>query len=214
MPRFREPVSGFTHLGGMVAAAAGMAVLLQGAMNKGSFDQILSFAVYGTSLISLYCASALYHLLVVSDEWLDFWRRIDHIMIYVLIAGTYTPVCLLTIGDQLGWILLAAVWGIAAAGIGISIIWRQAPQSFFNAVYTIMAIIIIGFIPLLVAWMPLAQLVWLTAGYLVYIIGAVIYLTHSPGQNLFDGFGSHEIFHLFVLGGSFCHYWLMYLYLV
>ena len=168
----------------------------------------------GLSLISLYGASALYHLPVVSEEWLAFLRRIDHIMIYVLIAGTYTPICLLTIGDPLGWILLSVVWFIAVVGIIMAIIWRQAPQSFFNAFYILMVVMIIGFIPLLVALMPPEQLLWMALGYLVYIIGAVIYLTHSASLNLRPGFGSHEIFHIFVLAGSCCHYWLMYLYII
>jgi hemolysin III len=203
--RIREPVNGGSHLLGLLLASAGTALLLR--MASGPW-QLVAFAVYGTTLILLYGASTLYHLLPLSDRPLRALRTLDHIAIYFLIAGTYTPIALITLHSPLGWALLAAVWLIAVAGIPFKLFFLDAPVWVSTATYLAM-----GYLAL-VAVVPLARavslngLLWLIAGGLAYTIGAVIYARQRPDP--FPGrFGHHEIWHLLVLTGSACHFAFM-----
>jgi hemolysin III len=203
--RIREPVNGASHLLGLLLASAGTALLVR--MASGPW-QLAAFAVYGTTLILLYGASTLYHLLPLSDRPLRALRTLDHIAIYFLIAGTYTPIALITLHSPLGWTLLAAVWLIAVAGIPFKLFFLDAPVWISTATYLAM-----GYLAL-VAVVPLARavslngLLWLIAGGLAYTIGAVIYSRQRPDP--FPGrFGHHEIWHLLVLTGSACHFAFM-----
>jgi hemolysin III len=203
--RIREPVNGASHLVGLLLASAGTVLLLR--MAKGPW-QVAAFSVYGATLILLYAASTLYHLLPVSDRPLRALRTLDHIAIYFLIAGTYTPIALITLHSPLGWALLAAVWLIAVAGIPFKLFFLDAPVWISTATYLAM-----GYLAL-VAVVPLARavslpgLLWLMAGGLAYTIGAVIYSRQRPDP--FPGrFGHHEIWHLLVLAGSACHFAFM-----
>jgi hemolysin III len=203
--RIREPVNGASHLLGLLLASAGTALLLR--MASGPW-QLVAFAVYGTTLILLYGASTLYHLLPLSDRPLRALRTLDHIAIYFLIAGTYTPIALITLHSPLGWALLAAVWLIAVAGIPFKLFFLDAPVWVSTTTYLAM-----GYLAL-VAVVPLARavsisgLLWLIAGGLAYTIGAVIYSRQRPDP--FPGrFGHHEIWHLLVLTGSACHFAFM-----
>jgi hemolysin III len=203
--RIREPVNGASHLLGLLLASAGTVLLLR--MANGPW-QLAAFSVYGATLILLYGASTLYHLLAVSDRSLRALRTLDHIAIYFLIAGTYTPIALVTLHGALGWALLAAVWLIAVAGIPFKLFFLDAPVWVSTASYLAM-----GYLAL-VAVVPLARavsvtgLLWLMAGGLAYTIGAVIYSRQRPDP--FPGrFGHHEIWHLLVLAGSACHFAFM-----
>lgn len=199
--RFREPFNAWSHLVGLVLAAAGTALLLRLADSRG---RLIAFAVYGGSLILLYAASTLYHALHLSPRRLRSLRTLDHIAIYFLIAGTYTPVSLLTLADTGGPALLATSWGIAAAGIPFKIRWLDAPVWISTATYLVM-----GYLALL-AVVPISQavgwggLAWLVAGGLAYTVGAVIFASGRPNPR--PGFGHHEIWHLLVLIGSGCHF--------
>lgn len=203
--RIREPVNGVSHLVGLLLAAAGTILLLRLARGPG---QLLAFAIYGTTLILLYGASTLYHSLPLSERPLRALRTLDHIAIYFLIAGTYTPVALVTLNGKLGWTILAAVWLIALAGIPFKLFFLDAPVWLSTATYLGM-----GYLAL-VAVVPLARavsyegLAWLIAGGIAYTVGAVIYARERPDP--FPGrFGHHEIWHLLVLAGSGCHYAFM-----
>jgi hemolysin III len=203
--RIREPVNGASHLVGLLLASAGTVLLLRMASGP---RQSAAFAVYGATLILLYSASTLYHLLPLSDRPLRALRTLDHIAIYFLIAGTYTPIALITLHSPLGWALLAAVWLIAVAGIPFKLFFLDAPVWVSTATYLTM-----GYLAL-VAVVPLARavsisgLLWLIAGGLAYTIGAVIYSRQRPDP--FPGrFGHHEIWHLLVLTGSACHFAFM-----
>jgi hemolysin III len=203
--RIREPVNGGSHLLGLLLASAGTILLLR--MARGPW-QLAAFAVYGATLILLYGASTLYHLLPLSDRPLRALRTLDHIAIYFLIAGTYTPIALITLHSALGWALLATVWLIAVAGIPFKLFFLDAPVWVSTATYLAM-----GYLAL-VAVVPLARavsingLLWLVAGGLAYTIGAVIYSRQRPDP--FPGrFGHHEIWHLLVLTGSACHFAFM-----
>ena len=203
--RFREPVNAWSHLVGLVLAAAGTALLLHLARGPA---QRLAFGVYGGSLMLLYAVSTLYHALPLPGHRLRKLRTLDHIAIYFLIAGTYTPVALVTLHGSAGMVLLAAAWAIALAGIPFKIWWLDAPVWLSTATYLAM-----GYMALLAA-APLARavsvagLAWLVAGGLAYTVGAIIFARERPDP--FPGrFGHHEIWHLMVLAGSGCHFAFM-----
>jgi len=156
----------------------------------------------------LYTASTLYHALNLPKNKIEILQKIDHMMIYVLIAGTYTPVCLTALRGVWGWSLFACIWSIAVIGILLKIFWFNAPRWLSTLFYIGMGwMVIIAFVPLVNAISP-QGLNWLVAGGLLYTIGGIIYATKWPKINL-KYFGFHELFHLFVLGGSICHFWFM-----
>ena len=200
--RIREPFNAGSHLVGLLLAAVGTWFLLRAA-NDGT--QLLAFAVYGATLILLYAASTVYHGLALGPAGLRRLRTLDHIAIYFLIAGTYTPVAMITLHDSGGPILLTASWAIAAAGIPFKIRWLDAPVWISTVTYLGM-----GYLAL-VAVVPLGRavgaggLAWLVAGGIAYTVGAVIYASERP--NPFPGrFGHHGLWHLLVLAGSACHF--------
>lgn len=211
--KIKDSFSGFSHLAGAVLSVAGLFLLVRYALENGTVWHIVSFSIFGTSLILLYTASSLYHLLTVSEKGTKILRKIDHMMIYVLIAGTYTPVCLIPLRGGWGWSLLISIWGIAMAGIILKVLWFNVPRRLYTFFYLLMGwLIVIAFIPL-VKTMPAAAIFWLVAGGLLYTTGAIIYGTKWPKLKL-KGFGFHEVFHIFVLYGSFCHFWMMFRYIV
>lgn len=203
--RIREPFNAGSHLVGLVLAAAGTWFLLREADSR---TQLLAFAVYGATLILLYAASTVYHGLPLSPAGLRRLRTLDHIAIYFLIAGTYTPVAMVTLQDSGGPALLAASWGIAAAGIPFKVRWLEAPVWISTATYLGM-----GYLAL-VAVVPLTRavgaggLAWLVAGGIAYTIGAVIYARERPNP-LPGRLGHHGLWHLLVLTGSACHFAFM-----
>ena len=206
----REPVNTFTHLAGALLAGVGFVVLLLIAVENESARQLVSFSIFGGSLFATFCASAFYHSLRLSERGVAHLRRIDQMMVYVLIAGTYTPICLILLRGALGLGLLIVVWSIAAVGVMQTVVWTRAPHWVSNTLYLGMgwiALIIVG--PLLRAAPPRFFL-WLLAGGVIYTVGAVILALHWP--RVAKGalprlFGSHEIWHLCVIGGSCAHYW-------
>lgn len=206
MPRLKDPVSGLTHLGGALLSVAGLVVLVCLAARRGTPWHTVSFAIFGTSLILLYTASSLYHLLVLGPRPTRALRRLDHCMIFVLIAGTYTPVCLVPLRGPWGWSLLGSVWGLALAGVVLKLLWLEAPRWLSATLYVALGwLVVTASVPLVHA-LPTAALLWLLGGGLFYSTGAIIYATKWP--RLAQGFGFHEVFHLFVLAGSLSHYWL------
>lgn len=206
--KIREPFNGFSHLAGAVLSVLGLIFLIRCALNYGTARYLVSFIIFGSSLILLYSASALYHLVQISDKVTTVLRYIDHMMIYVLIAGTYTPICLISLQGIKGTILLVSIWVMAAAGIIVTGFWLDAPRYLSTLIYAIMGWLVIVALPNLIPAITLPGFVWLLAGGVLYSIGAVIYGLKRPNlPNKLLGF--HEIFHLFILAGSFCHYWLI-----
>jgi len=203
---FREPFSGLSHLFAAFAAIAGLCILTVNATLHGDIWHITSFAIFGSSMILLFMASAMYHLLPVSEQAQKVWKRIDHMMIFVLIAGTYTPFCLVTLRDSVGWTLLAVIWGLAFMGILLKIFWIHAPRWLSTLIYIGMGWMILFAISPLSENLSESALHWLIAGGLSYTGGAVIYATKWPNPYP-RHFGFHEIWHLFVIGGAFCHFW-------
>lgn len=209
----REPGSAITHLIAMLLACAASTPLLIKCALSGNFSLFVAMAVFIISMILLYGASTLYHSVSVPDRILKIFRKIDHMMIFVLIAGTYTPVCLIVLGGTQGYTLLAAVWGIALVGMIINICWITCPKWFSSLIYIAMGWVCVFVFGSLLSTLPTAAFLWLLAGGIIYTVGGIIYALKLPLFNSkHANFGSHEIFHLFVMAGSICHFIFMYLY--
>ena len=207
----RDPGSAITHFIGMLLATFASIPLLVKAASSGRPAALIAMSVFMTSMILLYTASTLYHTVNLSGNALKRFKKIDHMMIFVLIAGSYTPVCMLVLPHPAGHILLGVVWGLAAAGILLKALWVTCPKWFSSVIYIAMGWTCVSVFGQLFELLSLSQFLWLLAGGIVYTIGGIIYALKLP---LFNSrhryFGSHEIFHLFVMGGSMCHFIAMY----
>lgn len=210
--KIREPGSAFTHLAGVVLTLlfALPLIIRAGATSKLNGAAMTVFVV---SMLLLYMASTTYHSVSVSKKILKIFRKIDHMMIFVLIAGSYTPVCLIVLKGKLGMGMLLAVWGIAIAGILFKAFWVTCPKWVSSLLYISMGwTCVFAFTPIMHSLSRVAFL-WLLFGGVIYTIGGIIYaLKLQVFNSLHKQFGSHEIFHLFVLAGSFCHFVFMYQY--
>ncbi len=208
----REPGSAITHfIAMMMALVAAVPLLVKASATNQTC--LSAMAIFMLSMVLLYGASAIYHSVNVSGKILRFFRKIDHMMIFVLIAGSYTPVCLIVLGGKLGYHLLALVWGIAIIGMVIKACWINCPKWFSSVIYIAMGWVCVLVFGQLLDTLPKAAFLWLLAGGIIYTIGGVIYALKLPiFNNKHAYFGSHEVFHLFVMGGSICHFLFMYLY--
>ncbi len=209
----REPGSAITHfIGMMLALFAAVPLLIKAGLSSGP-KSLAAMAIFMISMILLYGASATYHSVNLTGKALRVFRKVDHMMIFVLIAGSYTPVCLIVLGGDLGYTLLALVWGIALAGMIIKACWITCPKWFSSVIYIAMGWVCVLVFGQLLDTLSTAAFLWLLAGGVIYTVGGVIYALKLP---LFNSrhkeFGSHEVFHLFVMGGSICHFIFMYLY--
>lgn len=210
---FREPVNAISHMAGALASVIGMTMMVVVAAIRGDAWHVISFAIFGTTLILMYTASFLYHGLNISEKSLLLLRRIDHIMIFMLIAGSYTPICLVPLRGPWGWSILGTVWGIAVIGIALKIFAMNVPRWISTAIYMIMGWLCVTAVYPLVKTLEPVSLFWLALGGLFYSGGAIVYSIKKPDP--FPGtFGFHEIWHLFVLLGSGCHFWLVFRYLM
>lgn len=207
----KDPGSAITHFIGMLMAIFAAVPLLIKAAHEPDKIYVISIAVYAVSLILLYAASTTYHTFNRSEKINTVLKKVDHMMISVLIAGSYTPICLLVLGGRTGITLLCIVWGIALVGILIKAFWVYCPKLISSVLYIGMGwTCVLAFTQILNS-MSAAAFGWLLAGGIIYTVGGVIYALKLP---LFNSrhryFGSHEIFHLFVMGGSACHFVVMY----
>lgn len=209
----REPGSAITHfIGMMMAIVAATPLMVKVAMDADHIT-FIAMAVFIGSMVALYGASAIYHSVTVKDNILRIFRKLDHMMIFVLIAGSYTPVCLVVLGNRLGYTLLAVVWSIAVAGMIIKACWITCPKWFSSILYIAMGWACLAVFGTLWNTLSRSAFLWLLAGGIIYTLGGIIYALKLPLFNAkHKNFGSHEIFHLFVMGGSICHFIFMYLY--
>lgn len=201
-----RPWSAITHGAGAVLSAVGMFLLL---VRSESPLHTAAFTVYGLSMIALYTASTLYHCLRTPVPGRRLLRKLDHCTICFLIAGSYTPICLTALADSCGPALLTAVWLFAAAGVILSLVWITAPRWLTTGVYLCMGWLCVFALKPLVRSMPLEGMFWLVTGGVLYSVGGVLYALKWPGRNN-PRFGCHEIFHVFILLGSVCHFLVMY----
>ena len=209
----KDPGSAITHFIGMLMAmTAAWPLLLKASEVPG---HLLPVTVFIVSMILLYAASTTYHTVDSTDKVNRRLRKLDHMMIFVLIAGSYTPICLITLRGPQGTALCAAVWAVALAGIAIKALWITCPKWFSSVLYIAMGwLCVFAVVPIVNALSP-AGFGWLLAGGIIYTAGGVLYALKLP---LFNArhkvFGTHEIFHVFVMAGSACHYVLMYFFVM
>lgn len=210
----KDPGSAVTHfIGTIMAVFASTPLLIKAAKNPG-YVHITSLGIFILSMILLYVASTIYHTLNISAKVNRRLRKFDHMMIYVLIAGTYTPICVIALGDTVGIALLFIIWVLAIIGIIVTGFWINCPKWLSAVVYIAMGWICVLAFTQIINSLPSAAFYWLLAGGIIYTIGGVIYALKLPLFNKrHKYFGSHEIFHLFVMGGSLCHFILMYKYI-
>ena len=213
--KLKDPGSAITHLIAMIGAIICSFPLITKSIRSGNHLATIAMTVFILSMIFLYAASTLYHSLDISAKVNLVFRRIDHAMIFVLIAGSYTPVCLLALQPQKGLPLLFFIWSAAIAGIILKIFFINCPHWVSSVIYIAMGwTCVFVFRPLLTT-LPKAAFLWLFAGGIIYTIGGVLYgLKLKVFEKLPANFGSHEIFHLFVMGGSICHFVFMYMYML
>lgn len=204
----REPVNGWFHFAGAVLAVVALVVLVADALERGEARPLIGAAVFGITAVGMYSASALYHLRRTSPRE-RLYQRLDHAMIYVFIAGTYTPVCLMALSGLTGTILLVVVWSIAILGLLLDVVGRPLTRGQATAFYLAMGWCAFPLIPALGAHPRLAA--WLLVGGIFYTGGAILYWRQVPRRRL-AGIGFHEIWHLCVLAASASHFWAIHSY--
>jgi len=193
-----EKLNAATHGVGAILAVIGLISLMVVAYSDGGIWHLVSFSIYGTSLVLLYLASTLYHSF--TNERIKYiFKILDHAAIYLLIAGTYTPFTLVALHGLLGWIIFGVTWGLAAIGIGFQVFFVKRFKLFSTLCYIFMGWLIVLVVKPLIATLPMMGLYWLIAGGIFYTVGAVFYLARRIPYN-------HAVWHLFVLAGSASHF--------
>ena len=207
----REPGSALTHyIAMMLSVFASIPLLIKAGLTSGPIS-FIAMAIFMASMILLYGASATYHSVNLKGKSLKIFRKIDHMMIFVLIAGSYTPICMIALGGNLGYTLLLLIWGIAFVGMLIKALWINCPKWFSSIIYIAMGWVCVAVFGKLTSVLSSLSFGFLLAGGIIYTIGGVIYAIKIPAlDDRKKFFGTHEIFHLFVMGGSICHFICMY----
>jgi len=209
MQHIREPINSITHFVGMMLALIAAPLVL---IKSQSLVQVIAVTIFLMGLIGLYGTSSIYHALKKAPNVLERWRKADHMMIYILIAATYTPICLITLKGIVGYTLLSIIWGLSILGIIFKIFWLNMPRKIYTALY-----VILGWAAIFAIY-PLYQAVGtigislLIAGGVSYTVGAVFYAKKSKIQ--LGHFGFHEIFHLFIMLGSLLHFLMIYFFVL
>ncbi len=207
--RVREPVNGWTHLGAAVLAVVGLVTLL--VINREVNLKFASLLVYGASLVLMFSASASYHMINSTPAVIKRLRIFDHSAIYLLIAGTYTPICLHFFTGFWRWGFLGIIWSLAAIGIGVKLFFLNAPRWITAGTYLLMGWLAVLAFGEMLRSMPPGALVWIGLGGLFFTIGAIGYITKKP--DFFPGvFGFHEIWHIMVILGCLSHFILVAVY--
>lgn len=211
----KDPGSAITHFIAMIASIIGAIPLLLKAIQKPEPVYWISMLIFISSMTLLYAASTSYHTFDLSSQTNRRLKKIDHMMISILIAGTYTPVCLIALKPSTGTLLCLGVWIMALGGILLKAFWVYCPRWISSVLYIAMGWLCLFALGQLWANLQRAAFFWLLSGGIFYTVGGIIYALKLPLFNSrHKNFGSHEIFHLFVMAGSFCHYMMMYCYLV
>lgn len=211
---FREPFNAISHLiGALLSIAALLAMTMKAGTEGLPTLQIVSVILFGASLISLYTASTVYHSAKGRPETIAFLRKLDHSMIFLLIAGSYAPFCLIALGGTIGWVVFGLVAFFGMSGILFKMVWFHSPRWLSTAIYIIMGwIIVIAIVPLSES-LSATGLGLLIGGGIMYTVGGIIYGV-KPNFLSFKYAGFHEIFHIFILLGSLCHFLAVYFYVL
>jgi hemolysin III len=193
-----ERFNSISHLAGTIAAVAGLCVLLYLSINQGDPWKIAGFTIYGVTLVTLYTFSTLYHSM--KGRWKTIFQKFDHIAIYLLIAGTYTPFTLVTLRGELGWTIFAIVWGLAMIGIAVDLLSRKGHRILPLIIYLMMGWLVVLVLEPVVEGISQAGFYWLITGGLFYTSGVLFYVLDYRHRL------AHGIWHLFVLAGSISHF--------
>lgn len=203
----REETANFvTHLFGLGLSIVGVSFLIDQALARGNPLQVGSLSVFGCSLVTLYLVSTLYHTFQ-SPNLKALFQVLDHISIYILIAGSYTPFTLVNLRGGFGWTLFTVVWGLAVAGIVFKILYRGRHTILSTLTYLGMGWLAVVALQPLLATIPLGGIIWLAAGGMSYTVGVVFFAWEKLAYN-------HAIWHIFVLLGSLCHYFAAFFYVL
>ena len=203
---YGEKLNSISHLVGALAALGGVIVLIIAAALNADALTIVSVSVYGVTLVLLYTASTLYHSFRGTAKAV--FKKIDHYSIYFLIAGTYTPFTLVTLGGAWGWSIFGVVWGLAVLGIIVEVLPFDRRRILPVVIYLLMGWVVVVALSPLVQALPPAGLAWLVAGGVTYSLGVVFYALDTRIPH------GHGIWHMFVLAGSVCHYVTIFVYVV
>lgn len=210
----REPFNALSHGVGVLLSVAGLVVLL--VLSGGEPWRTTAFAVYGASMVALYLASTAMHAVKAQPGVIRRLRILDHAAIFLLIAGTYTPLTLVslqTVSPAWGWSLFGVAWGLAGLGVVFKLFWIHAPRWLSTALYLVLGwMALVAIVPIWQA-LPAGGVAWLLAGGAFYSLGAVVYARKRPDPWP-AVFGYHGLWHLFVLAGSVCHFLLMLLHVL
>lgn len=209
--KLKDPGSAVTHfIGTLMALFSALPLLIKAAGNPDPVH-LISLSIFIVSMVLLYAASTIYHSLNLSEKLNRRLKKFDHMSIFILIAGTYTPICLIVLGGKTGIGMLILIWGMALAGICLKAFWVYCPKWVSSVIYIAMGWTCVLSFTQIINALPTAAFMWLLAGGIIYTAGGIIYALKLPiFDNRHKNFGSHEIFHLFVMGGSICHFICMY----
>jgi len=207
----KDPGSAITHFIGCIMAALAATPLLIKTARESDYIHMIAMSIFILSMVLLYASSTVYHSVDSTNKVNQRLRKMDHMMIFILIAGSYTPICLIVLHGKIGYILCALVWTVAIIGIIFKAFWVTCPKWLSSLIYIGMGwLCVLAFKPIIHNLSP-AGFGWLLAGGIIYTLGGIIYALKLPIFNSkYKNFGSHEIFHLFVMGGSICHFIVMY----
>ncbi|MDI9478725.1 MAG: hemolysin III family protein [Bacillota bacterium] len=196
-----ERVSFYSHFAGFLLAVAGTVYLMYTARH--SILNLFVSTIYGASVILLFLASSLYHAFKKEEDEISIWRKLDHFAIFVMIAGTYTPVTIIYLTGYWRWIIIGIQWALVLGGFFFKFFYLQAPRWFYTLIYLLMGWV--GIIPIrnFFLSMPINVWIYMLSGGILFSIGSIFYLSKRP-KNKFFGF--HEIFHIFILFGAIAHY--------
>lgn len=209
--RLREPASAITHFIGMLFAIAAIVPAVMKAASTLNGVGVFAIVTFMGSMILLYASSATYHGITLGGKVLTAFKKLDHMMIFVLIAGTYTPVCLLVLKGLSGTCLLIVIWALALVGMLIKALWINCPKWFSSVIYIGMGWACVFCFKPMLASLTTTAFLWLLTGGIIYTIGGIIYALRVPAfDEKHKHFNSHDIFHLFVMGGSLCHFIFIY----
>ena len=201
--KLREPVNGLMHLGAAIAAAFGLVALL--VIGRDSLPKQASLLIYGAALILMFSGERRLSSDPRATAGALVLRKLDHSAIYLLIAGTYTPICIHFFSGFWRWGVLAVIWTMAIAGVMVKVFVIRAPRWLTTVIYLAMGWLCLMGIRVMLATMPMSALIWLLLGGIFFSLGAIVYVTKRP--NLYPGvFGFHELWHIFVILGCLCHF--------
>ncbi|EPD51395.1 hemolysin III family channel protein [Paenisporosarcina sp. HGH0030] len=210
----REPFNSLSHLvGAVLSVIALIAMTVKASISDVPVLHIVAVIIFGISMVLLYTASATYHMVIAKDNVIAFFRRLDHSMIFLLIAGSYAPFCLIALNGKNGFVLFSVVTGLAIAGILFKMVWFNCPRWLSTALYIGMGWIIVFLASPLTATLSAKGLWLLVVGGIMYTIGGVIYGA-KPSFMKSKYLGFHEIFHIFILLGTLCHFLCVYMYVL